>query len=171
MISAVSMNGIIGDSHTNTIPWYLPADLKHFKEITTNGTVVMGAKTYNSLGRNLPKRRNVVITRGHTPLIANPDATYPSIEDVLRNEHEDFFIIGGQHIYGESLRLHPHTLYITIVNIDGDGDVRFPVDGRRFTQDEVNVSDTLKYNCTRRSEWFEENGIKYQFTKFTKFGA
>lgn len=166
MICAVALNGIIGDSATNSIPWHIPADLKRFKEITTGHTVVMGAKTYNSLGRNLPNRRNVVISRGHTPLIATPDETFKSFAEVYNIEREKFFVIGGEHIFGEALKYFPQELHITLVKKNADGDVRFPIEGRRFLQDAVHLSDTTIYNCIYRSNPQHEDDIEYQFTTF-----
>jgi dihydrofolate reductase len=168
MICAVSLNGIIGDSTTNSIPWHIPADLRHFKDLTTGYTVVMGAKTYNSLGRNLPNRRNVVITRGNTPLTATPDETFKSFAEVYNSEREEFFVIGGEHIFGEALRYLPKNLYITLVKNHANGDVRFPIEGRRFTQDAVHLSDTSIYNCIYRSSPQHEGDIEYEFTTFER---
>ena len=164
LICAVSLDGIIGDSHANCIPWYLPSDLRHFKELTTGHTVVMGSRTHESIGKALPNRRNVVISRsGNIPLA---DETYPSFHGAFMVEKEGFFVIGGEHIYGEALKHSPLSLYITIVNATPNGDVRFPISGRRFLQDEVTTSTGLKYNCISRSEWQKENDIEFQFTEF-----
>jgi len=164
LICAVSLDGIIGDSQANCIPWYLPTDLRNFQRITTGKTVVMGSRTFESIGRPLPNRRNVVISRsGNIPLA---DETYPSFHGAFMVEKEGFFVIGGEHIYGEALKYHPQTLYITIVNATPQGDVRFPIAGRRFLQDQVTTSTGLKYNCISRSEWHKENDIEFQFAEF-----
>ncbi len=63
VIAAVSLNGVIGDSEQNVIPWHIPADLKYFKSVTNNKTVVMGSKTFYSIGKPLKDRHNVVISR------------------------------------------------------------------------------------------------------------
>jgi len=167
LICAVALNGIIGDSTTNSIPWYLPRDLKHFKEITTGKTIVMGSKTYNSLGRNLPNRRNVVITRGATTLAATPDATYSSLAEAMRGER-DFLVIGGEHIFGDALKYQPDTLHLTIVKTDAQGDVRFPIEGHRLTRDEFSTFDGTRYTAKERSEWMEENEISFQFVTFVR---
>lgn len=168
IICAVALNGIIGDSKTNSIPWHLPADLKHFKELTMNKTIVMGAKTYNSLGRKLPTRRHVVITRGNTTLFAPPDETYNTISEALRAEADDLFVIGGEHIFGEALRHLPKNLHITLVKHHAVGDVRFPLEGRRFAQDAVHVSDATVYNCINRSDPQFDGDIEYEFTHFQR---
>ena len=171
MICAVSLDGIIGDSLTNTIPWYLPSDLKWFKEKTLNKTVIMGSRTFESIGKILPNRRNVVITRNLSGEAlhlekAGVDECYNSIQDALRNELRYPIVIGGQHIYGEALKHYPSSLFITIVKLLPEGDIRFPIAGRRFMQDEVIVNESLRYKCVNRSDWKEENGIEYQFTEF-----
>lgn len=167
LICAVALNGIIGDSVTNSIPWFLPTDLKHFKEITTGKTILMGAKTYNSLGRNLPNRRNIVLTRGQTELVATPDATYASLSEALRGER-DYMVIGGEHIFGEAFKHLPQTLYMTIVNINADGDVRFPISGERMLRDEFRLADGTLYRASMRSEWHKENEIEFQYVTFNK---
>ena len=165
MICAVSLDGVIGDSVLNAIPWYLPIDLKHFKSVTLDNTVVMGSRTYQSIGKALPNRRNVVISR--TPFVEEGvDVIYSSFNEVYKYEPEGFFVIGGEHIYTEALKHSPSMLYITIIKLDPAGDVRFPIAGRRFMQDEVTTSTGLKYNCTNRSAWLKENNIEFQFTKF-----
>lgn len=165
MICAVSLDGVIGDTELNAIPWYLPSDLKHFKQATTGKTVVMGSRTYRSIGKALPNRRNVVISR--TPFIEEGvNVIYRGFNEVYRYEPEGFFVIGGEHIYTEALKHSPMTLYITIVKMTPEGDVRFPIAGRRFMQDEVTTSTGLKYNCISRSEWQKENEIEFQYTVF-----
>lgn len=167
LICAVALNGIIGDSTTNSIPWYIPSDLKRFKELTTGNTIIMGAKTYNSLGRNLPNRKNVVISRGGTQLVATPDAVHASLGEAIRLEHGEGFIIGGEHIFGESLKYRPKNLFMTIVRMDAQGDVRFPIAGSRLLYDNFVTVDGALYTAQDRSEWKNENGIEYQYVTFT----
>ncbi len=171
MICAVSLNGIIGDSESNSIPWYLPLDLKHFKSITSGHTVVMGSRTYRSIGKPLPNRRNVVITRNHEEgvRLVNEEGitdTYPDFNTAHRFEREGFFVIGGQHIYSDALKFIPNRLFITIVKIEVDGDVRFPIQGSSFMNNFVVTSTGERYLCDKRSAWLEDNGIKFQFTEF-----
>lgn len=167
LICAVALNGIIGDSVTNSIPWFLPTDLKHFKEVTTGKTILMGARTYNSLGRNLPNRKNVVLTRGNTALVATPDATYPSLAEAIRGER-NFIVIGGEHIFEEALKYRPEVFHITIVDINADGDVRFPIFGERMLRDQFRLMDNTLYSAATRGPWLEENGIKFQYVTFVR---
>jgi dihydrofolate reductase len=127
IVVAVAHDNVIGKS--NSLPWYLPADLRHFKEVTTDGTVIMGRKTYESiverLGKALPNRRNIVVTRSEH---SAPDAEFVnSIEKALQlaADDEDVFIIGGAQIYEQALPL-ADTIYLTEVDADIDGDTFFP---------------------------------------------
>lgn len=124
LIVARAENGVIGSK--NDLPWYLSADLRRFKELTTDHTVVMGRKTYESimtrLGRALPDRRNVVLTRQALDL---PGAEV--IHDVRDIEKfDDAFVVGGAEVYRATIDLADR-LYITEVHADIDGDAHFPV--------------------------------------------
>lgn len=171
VIAAVALNGVIGDSETNTIPWYLPMDLKHFKSKTLGQTVVMGTKTYRSIGKPLPNRRNVVVTR-NTELAKQlinderVDECYSSFNDVVAFERAGFFVIGGEHMYGDAIRAGATNLFITIVKINPNGDVRFPISGDRFLANVISTSNGTKYACTKRSGWLKENEIEFQFAEF-----
>lgn len=167
IIAAVSLNGIIGDSSTNSIPWYIPQDLKYFKSITDSKTIIMGSNTFRSIGKPLMSRRNIVISRSRE--IYNNydiDDLYYSFSDALKNEKENFFVIGGQHIYQDALHANPSKLYITIVKLDCSGDIRFPIAGSRFLQDTVFTTTGSKYVCSKRSSWMTENSVDFQFTVF-----
>lgn len=129
LIAAVAKNGTIGDK--NTLPWHLPEDLKRFKELTSGKTVIMGRKTFDSiyarLGKALPNRTNVVITRQTDIKLPNGVIVQSSIEDALRSHGGgDVFIIGGGEIYRQTIDL-ADWLYITHVNKDVAGDAQFPV--------------------------------------------
>lgn len=112
----------------NTLLWKIPEDLKRFKELTTGHPIVMGRKTYESIGRALPNRTNIVITR-------NPDfkadgcIVCANIEDALsiakQEGNEEIFIIGGSEIYKEALPV-TNRIYVTLVESDAKGDVFFP---------------------------------------------
>ena len=171
-IVALSLNGIIGDSEANNIPWYLPNDLKYFKSVTFNKSVVMGSRTFESIGKPLKDRRNVVITRN--PIFAESlkldgvDETYSSFTEVIKQERDGFMVIGGAHIYGEALKYQPSKMFITVVKQNPEGDVRFPISGERFLRDIVILADEAQYQCVKRSGWLQENGIEYQFTEFQR---
>ncbi len=123
IIVAVAENGVIGDK--NALLWHISEDLKHFKALTTGHPVVMGRKTYESLGRPLPNRPNVVISRQELELpgcrvvhsLSEAVALFPAGEEV--------FVIGGAQIYAEALPLADR-FYLTRVQHSYEGDTRFP---------------------------------------------
>lgn len=132
LIAAMARNGVIG--RENTLPWRLKADLAHFKTVTTGHPVLMGRKTWESLGRPLPGRRNVVITR-NTAYVANGAELYPSPASALQSlaGQEKVFVIGGEEIYRQMLSL-ADTVLLTEVAAEVEGDAHFPaLDPRDFT--------------------------------------
>lgn len=124
MIVAVAENGIIGTQ--GTMPWHITEDFKHFKAVTLGHPVVMGRKTYQSIGRPLPGRRNIVISRQEGLQIEGCQVV-TSLEAALGlcDDEEETFIIGGGQIYAQTMPL-AHKLYITHVGIEAVGDTRFP---------------------------------------------
>ncbi|AFD07335.1 dihydrofolate reductase [Solitalea canadensis DSM 3403] len=124
IIVAQAENNVIGKS--NQLIWHLPADLKHFKKLTTGNTIIMGRKTYDSIGRPLPNRRNVIISRNKDLKIEGCDLVN-SLEEALeltRND-EKVFIIGGAQIYNQAMNI-ADTLFITEVKQVFEGDAFFP---------------------------------------------
>ena|SRR5581483_1167350 len=129
IIAAVAKNGVIGKA--DDLPWYIPEDLKHFKQITSDHTVVMGRKTYESimkrLGKPLPNRKNIVITR--TPnLNVHPGAfVYNNLDDAFHEFKHDneIIVIGGGEIYRQAID-RADKLYITEVHKEVEGEVKFP---------------------------------------------
>ena len=125
-IVAVAKNNVIGKD--NDIPWYLPADLKYFKKVTSGHHIIMGRKCFESIGRPLPKRTNIIITRNPFFVATNCIVTN-SIEDALRiardNGETEAFIIGGGQIY-EMTQDYWDRVYLTEVDLEVDGDVYFP---------------------------------------------
>lgn len=125
-IVAVAKNNVIGKD--NNIPWYLPADLKYFKNTTLNHHVIMGRNCYESIGKPLPKRTNVIITRD-AYFISSNCLVARSIPEALHMAHEngeeEVFIIGGGQIYEQTADLW-NKLYLTEVDLEVDGDVFFP---------------------------------------------
>src|SRR5690606_34316974 len=105
-----------------------------------------------------------------TSLDRQPHATYSSLADLMRSEPPGFFIIGGEHIFGESLRYLPTRMFITVVNMNGIGDVRFPIIGQRFKNDHFVVDSTI-YREEDRSAIMRENEIEFQFTMFKRQNA
>lgn len=128
LIAAVATNGVIGKN--NELPWHLPEDLKHFKSLTTGHTVLMGRKTFESivarLGKPLPDRKNIVITRQTDYQVPEGVFVYQDIETALKNHAgEKIFVIGGAEMYRQTIDL-ADTLEITHVNQAVDGDTTFP---------------------------------------------
>ncbi len=125
-IVAMAKNRVIGQD--NRIPWYLPADLKYFKKTTLNHHIIMGRKSFESIGRPLPKRTNIIITRNPF-YIATNCLVVNSLENALalahENEEEEVFIIGGGEIYRMSMPLLDR-LYLTEVDLEPEGSVFFP---------------------------------------------
>lgn len=125
-ILAMSENRVIGKN--NQLPWHLPADLKHFKALTTGHPIVMGRKTYESIGRPLPNRTNIIMTR-HPSLHVSGCIVVTSIEAALEcakaENSTEIFIIGGAEVYNQLL---PATqrIYMTVVHGQFDGDAFFP---------------------------------------------
>ena len=129
LIAAASTNNVIGNR--GELPWHLPRDLKRFKEVTTGKPIVMGRLTWQSIGRPLPNRQNIVISR-------NPDFEAPGCDIVaspddavdMAGRVDELMIIGGGQLYREFLP-RAHRIYMTRVAVDIDGDAYFPdlVDG------------------------------------------
>ncbi len=130
LIVAIAQNGCIGID--NKLPWYLPEDLKYFRRLTTGNIVIMGRKTYDSIGKPLPNRHNIVISR-HTDFQAEGVKTVCSIDEALKIAESlaeisginEAFIMGGAQIYAQTLPL-AQRLYITEVKKNVTGDAFFP---------------------------------------------
>lgn len=121
IIAAIGKNRVIGKD--GKLPWHISDDLKRFKRLTTGHTVLMGRKTFDSIGKPLSNRRNVVIS---SRPIANIE-TYASLDDALRAlaDQETVFVIGGARIYSQLLE-QADELYLTLVEKEADGDAFFP---------------------------------------------
>lgn len=124
MIAAMANDRIIGKD--NQMPWHLPADFAWFKRCTMGKPVVMGRKTYESIGRPLPGRENIVISRDAS-LVIEGVTTVTSIEEALSaaGDVEEVMIIGGGTIYQACLE-KAHKLYVTHIDAQVDGDTQFP---------------------------------------------
>lgn len=125
-IVATAKNNVIGKD--NDIPWYLPADLKYFKKTTLNHHILMGRKCFESIGRALPKRTNMILTRNPF-FLADKCLVAHSIEEAIdlasANGEEELFIIGGGQIYEMTAHLWDR-IYWTEVDLYVEGDVFFP---------------------------------------------
>jgi len=134
LIVAMAQNHVIGIN--NNLPWHLPNDLKYFKKVTMGKPIIMGRKTYESIGRPLPGRRNIVITRqsdytgvGESDAIDVVSSLEQAVElgenIALVEGHEEVMVIGGAEIYRQAL-VKADRLYITHVLADVEGDAYFP---------------------------------------------
>ncbi|AOT06962.1 diacylglycerol kinase [Pseudoalteromonas luteoviolacea] len=124
MIAAMAKGRVIGDD--NKMPWHLPADLQHFKKITLGKPVIMGRKTFESIGRPLPGRRNIVITRNAEYQAEGIEVASSTDEALaLVDKIDEVMIIGGGNIYNQFLPLCSR-LYLTYIELDVEGDTRFP---------------------------------------------
>lgn len=123
MIVAMDKNRLIG--HGEKLLWHLPRDFARFKEITTGYPIIMGRKTHQSIGRALPGRENIILTRDRT--FASTGCTiFHSVEEVVSlAEKKDIFVIGGGKIYETFLPL-AQKLYVTQVHGEFEGDIYFP---------------------------------------------
>ena len=130
VIVAASRNGVIG--RNNALPWHLPEDLRYFKRITMGKPIVMGRKTFESIGRPLPGRTNIVISRqpDYAPegvrVVASLDAALALAEDIaLIDGTDELMVIGGAEIYKAAIP-KASRLYLTEVHADIDGDAYLP---------------------------------------------
>ena len=124
LIVALAANGVIG--RNNALPWHLPADLKRFKALTMGHPVVMGRKTHESIGRPLPGRRNLVITRNRDYRASGCEIVHSLDEAIAAcGDAREIFIIGGAELYRESLP-RAHCLEFTEIRAEFEGDASFP---------------------------------------------
>jgi dihydrofolate reductase len=123
IIAAVSENGVIGNRTTNSIPWNYPEDIKWFRQQTAGATIILGRKTFNSIGKILPKRRNIIITRSKIDGVE----CWESIEQALSwcSADEQVWLIGGEQIYRDGLRFADE-IFLTLIPEIVNGDVYFP---------------------------------------------
>ncbi|MFA5933523.1 MAG: dihydrofolate reductase [Microgenomates group bacterium] len=126
IICCIGKNRGIGKD--NQLLWHIPEDLQHFKQITEGHPVIMGRKTFESIGRPLPNRLNIILT--HNPLTGQPGVVFAfSLEEALKmaaeNEKEEIFIIGGGQVYQEAISL-ADKLYLTVVEDSPEADTFFP---------------------------------------------
>jgi dihydrofolate reductase len=124
IVVAMDDNRLIGNN--NQLPWHLPADLAYFKKLTTGKSILMGRKTYDSIGRPLPNRRNIVITRNSKISISGCEVV-SSVEKalILIKDEDEVMVIGGASLC-EQLLPQVNRLYITKIDGEFEGDIYFP---------------------------------------------
>ena len=160
LVAAVARGGVIG--RDGGIPWRLPADVAHFKSLTTGHAVVMGRRTWDSLPdrfRPLPGRRNVVVTR-NSEWRADGAERAGSLEEALAllADEEHVFVVGGAEIYAAALP-HADELVLTEIDLDVDGDTFFP------------DWDRSAFEVTSREEHVSAEGTRYVFVTYRRTAA
>ena len=154
IIVAMSENRVIGNN--NELIWKLSSDLKRFKELTTGHPVVMGRKTYESIGRPLPNRRNIIITRNLEYQVDGCE-TVSSLEEALLLTNNNCFIIGGGEVYKQSLEI-ADKIYLTLVHKKFEGDTTIPELGKEWAT----------IDC-KDFESDEKNEYNYSFIEYDRY--
>ena len=154
LIVAYAKNRTIG--RDNTLPWKLPGDLAHFKRTTLGCPILMGRRTWDSLGRSLPGRRNIVITRDLSRAVAGVDfvTSLPSALDLV-HDAEQVFVIGGAQIYQQALPL-ADSVIATEVQADIEGDAFF-----------ATLDPSQWIECSRVAQP-AENGLAYDIVEYQR---
>ncbi|GJG96494.1 dihydrofolate reductase [Cupriavidus pauculus] len=155
LIVARARNGVIG--RDNTLPWRLPEDLQHFKRTTLGAPIVMGRKTWDSIGRPLPGRRNIVVSRNRGLKLEGAEVV-GSLEDAQRLcvGVEQVFLIGGAQLYAEALP-SADRLIVTEIDADVPGDAFFPA-----------VDRSTWMEVSRETHHSESNGFDYAFVTYER---
>ena len=149
-IAAMSENRVIGNQ--GKIPWHIPEDFRWFKHKTMGGTLIMGRKTFESIGKPLPGRRTLILSRQANPTFDQPTYTFKSLFDDYVANHigETFWVCGGGEIYRQLLD-HCGYLYITTVKKRVEGDILFPPESHQTKThclDQL-IYDTLNFRVER----------------------
>ena len=154
IIVAMSKNRVIGNN--NQLIWKLSSDLKRFKELTTGNPIVMGRKTFESIGKPLPNRRNIIITRNNDYIVEGCEIV-SSLEEALLLTNNNCFIIGGGEIYKQALDI-TDKIYLTLVHKDFEGDTIFPELGKEWAK------------ISRKDfEADDKNEYKYSFIEYERY--
>ena len=153
IIVAMSKNRVIGVK--NSLPWHISEDLKRFKRLTTGYPIIMGRKTFESIGKPLPERRNIVISRNQNLKLQDVEVV-KSIEDALKicSSENLIYIIGGEQIYNLAMP-YANNIHLTEVNKEVEGDAFFP---------EI---DTSKWILSHQEKQEATDGLPYAFSYLT----
>lgn len=156
LIAAVARNGVIG--RDNCLPWHLPADLKHFKALTTGHAVIMGRKTWESLPekfRPLPGRQNIVVTRNAGYAATGATVANSLADAVAAANGSEAFVIGGAELYQAALPLADR-LELTEISRDYEGDTFFP------------ARDATQWREMAREAQLDDTGLGYAFVSYAR---
>jgi dihydrofolate reductase len=154
LLWAMDENRAIG--RNNQLPWHLPEDLKYFKRVTMGKPIAMGRKTYDSIGRPLPGRENIVITRSQGITIEGCTVIH-DVNDLLKRDDEELFVIGGAEIFKEIIPFADR-LYVTEIREEFEADTFFP---------EYNLSDWELIESTPGMK-DEKNPYNYEFLVYQR---
>lgn len=151
LIVARSSNNVIGNN--NELIWHLPSDLKRFKQLTTNNSIIMGRKTYESIGKNLPNRKNIILTKSNYNF---PSVKVNNIEDSIKEANiGNIFVIGGSQIYKQFIDKNLiDRIYMTQIHSEFKGDSVFI-----FNEDDFDIIEKID---------MEENNIKFSYITYEK---
>ena len=150
IITAFDQNQLIGNN--NELPWSIPEDLQYFKSKTVGKTVVMGRKTFESIGKPLPNRHNIVISSTLPPTTGIELFESPT----MLSEHQDIIVIGGHSIYQHFLPI-ASTLLITEIDAEFTGNVFFPA---------IDYSQWNLIECSPKRQ--SSNGLEFQFKEYAR---
>lgn len=154
LIVAIAKNRVIGVN--NTLPWHLPEDLKRFRALTTGHHIIMGRKTYDSLGRLLPGRTTVIVTRNQDYKVEGAIVVH-SLEAaiVACGDDNEAFLIGGAELYKDGLKL-ANKLYVTEINAEYEGDAFFP------------EFETSEWQAGARERHQAESGLEFSYITYQR---
>jgi len=154
IIVAMAKNRVIGKD--NDMPWHLPADLQHFRKMTSGKPIIMGRKTYESIGRPLPKRHNIIVSRNADYRVDGCDVVSSLDEAVkIAGDVDELFIIGGGFLYNQAID-QADKLYLTFIDLEVDGDTLFP----KYEHLKLTKS------ASEHHQKDEKNPYNYEFTEF-----
>ena len=140
----------------NALPWRLPEDLAFFKRTTSGHAIIMGRKTFDSIGRPLPNRRNIVVTRNPAWSYAGVDAAHSLAEALRLAGDDEAFVIGGSQIYAEALPLASR-LVVTEIDADFECDAFFPA-----------IDPTVWSEVSREAQHSDSSGLSYAFVIYQR---
>lgn len=154
IIVAMAKGRVIGKD--NDMPWHLPADLQYFRQKTLDKPVIMGRKTYESIGRPLPKRHNIIVSRNKDYKVEGCDVV-ASLEEAVKiaGDVEELFIIGGGFLYDQTIG-QADRLYLTFIDLTVEGDTLFPEYEHL----------PLKQTASQMHQKDEKNPYNYTFAEF-----
>ncbi|MFC3534030.1 dihydrofolate reductase [Vogesella facilis] len=154
LVAAMAHDNVIGID--NTLPWHLPEDLKHFKAVTLGKPVIMGRKTFDSIGRPLPGRLNIVVTHQHDWQHDGVSVAHSLAAALqLAGAVDEVCVIGGANLYAQALPL-ADKLCLTHIDLAVAGDARFPA----WVADE--------WQCTAQPALVAANGLQYYFADYQR---